>query len=242
MSNLIIRVKDLPPVPNVCDQVLREVYKSALFSVAHVEMAPGNISLLHEHTEFTEVYYILSGEGVFCVNGHEFPAEIGATVGLLPGMVHQLKNTGTTVLKHLVISNPPFDPGDVKIVTKMPKRGKILKLPSIRKERGKPFLARDGALIFELFRSSGLSIASGYLKSGQRAFPHFHDLSEEIYFIIVGSGEVRIGNAMEKIEAETVACLLRGSIHALRNTSRTETMKILAVSSPPYADDDMFFV
>jgi mannose-6-phosphate isomerase-like protein (cupin superfamily) len=245
MKKFITRVYGLQPVPNVCDQVLREVYKSEHFSVAHVEMAPGNISLPHRHAIFTEIYYILSGGGIISINGQEFPVAEGNTVGLSSGAVHQLKNTGATILKHLVISNPPFDPSDVEIITEALKNEvfKIpFKAPFIGKEEGEPFIARDGARIFELFQSSGLSIASGYLKPEQRALSHFHDSSEEIYYIISGSGEVKVGDVTEKIEAGDVVRMLPGETHALKNTSQTEIMKVLAISSPAYADDDIFFV
>jgi len=33
-----------------------------------------------------------------------------------------------------------------------------------------------------------------------------------------------------------------GAIHCLENLSFSETMKVLAISSPPYQDSDMFFV
>ncbi len=116
----------------------------------------------------------------------------------------------------------------------------------IGKEKGEPFVAKDGALIFELFRGNNLniqnmSLASGYLKPGQKALPHFHRSLEEIYYVVSGSGKVRIGNVVEKIEKGEAAYIPAGTIHALENTSQAKIMKILAISSPPYQDDDMFF-
>ncbi len=116
----------------------------------------------------------------------------------------------------------------------------------IGREKGKPFVARDGALIFELFINTGIkitnmSIASGYLKPRQKALPHYHKTSEEIYYVISGSGKVRVGKTIEKIkEGEAVYIPIRAA-HALENT-RDSKMKILAVCSPPYQDSDMFFI
>ena len=117
----------------------------------------------------------------------------------------------------------------------------------IGKEKGKPFVARDGALIFELFRDSGLnlqnlSIASGYLRPIQKAIPHFHEFSEEIYYVVSGSGRVRVKDVVEKIKEGNAIYIPIRAIHALENTSRTKIMKVLAISSPPYQDEDIFFV
>lgn len=116
----------------------------------------------------------------------------------------------------------------------------------IGKERGKPFVARDGALIFELFRDTGLaikniSIATGYLEPGQKAIPHFHQVSEEIYYVLSGEGCCRINNIIEAIKRGDAVYLPVGAVHALENLSSSETMKVLAISSPPYQDSDMFF-
>lgn len=115
------------------------------------------------------------------------------------------------------------------------------------KEKGEPFIVKDGALIFELFRGSGLeikniSIASGYLKPNQKAIPHFHESSEEIYYVLSGRGKVRVGEIIENIKKGDAVYVPIKAIHALENTSPTKRMKVLAISSPPYRDNDMFFV
>lgn len=115
------------------------------------------------------------------------------------------------------------------------------------KEGGRPFVARDGALIFELFRSSNIapkniSVASGHLKPKQKALPHYHKISEEVYYIISGSGRCRVGDSVEKIKKREAVYIPVNAVHALENTNRTKTMKVLAISSPPYQDSDMFFV
>lgn len=114
-------------------------------------------------------------------------------------------------------------------------------------EEGKPFIARDGALIFELFRATvvtprKISIASGYLKPKQKALPHFHKLSEEVYYVVYGAGKCRVGDVIEKIKAGDAVCIPAGAVHALENTSIFRRLKVLAISSPPYQDSDMDFV
>lgn len=117
----------------------------------------------------------------------------------------------------------------------------------IGEEKGEPFIARDGAAIFELFRGNDLvpqkmSIASGYLKPKQKAIPHFHKVSEEIYYVISGFGLVRVGETEEEIGEGDAIYIPVGAVHALENLSQTREMKVLAISSPPYQDNDIFFI
>ncbi len=117
----------------------------------------------------------------------------------------------------------------------------------IGREKGKPFIARDGALIYELFRKSGLkikniSIATGFLKPRQLAIPHFHKVSEEIYYVLLGKGRVRVGNKKEEIRQGDAVYIPIKAIHALENTSKTKPLKVLAISSPPYLEKDIFFI
>lgn len=111
-----IEVRKLPEVPNICNQVLKEVWKSKSLSIAHVEMAPGNTSLLHKHNSFTEIYYILDGKGIIWVGDKKLSVGRDTLVEIKPGVNHKLRNTGKFLLSHLVISNPPFNPADVVLI------------------------------------------------------------------------------------------------------------------------------
>lgn len=122
-----------------------------------------------------------------------------------------------------------------------------MKKQFVKKEHSKPFIAKDGALIFELLCPEtsdiqNLSVASGYLKPRQKALPHFHRISEEVYYVITGRGRVRVGNDTMNIGAGDAIHIPVGAVHALENTSSRERMKILAISAPPYGDNDIFFV
>lgn len=77
---------------------------------------------------------------------------------------------------------------------------------------------------------------------GKRAFPfHNHRVNEEMFLILEGSGEVRIGEAVYPIRTgDMIACPPGGkdTAHQIINTGSTE-MKYLAVStklSPEIAD------
>lgn len=69
---------------------------------------------------------------------------------------------------------------------------------------------------------------------GKRAFPfHNHRINEEMFFILEGSGELRLGGGNHPLRAgDVVACPAGGpeTAHQIVNTSDRE-LKILAVST-----------
>lgn len=86
---------------------------------------------------------------------------------------------------------------------------------------------------------------------GKRAFPfHAHRVNEEMFFVVEGAGEVRIGHETWPIRAGDVICCLPGgpeAAHQIVNTSDA-TLRFLAVSSMEtpevceYPDSDKFAV
>jgi uncharacterized cupin superfamily protein len=91
------------------------------------------------------------------------------------------------------------------------------------------------------FASVGVQIGSqklGYnitaLPPGKRAFPfHAHRVNEEMFFILEGEGEVRIGEQRHSIKkGDFIACLAGGpeTAHQIINTGSKE-MRYLAVST-----------
>lgn len=69
---------------------------------------------------------------------------------------------------------------------------------------------------------------------GERAFPlHNHRINEEMFFVIEGTGEIRIGDATHAIRAgDVIACPPGGpeSAHQIVNTSDSE-LRYLAIST-----------
>lgn len=72
------------------------------------------------------------------------------------------------------------------------------------------------------------------LPPGKRAYPyHNHHVNEEMFYVIAGRGEVRIGDASYEIcEGDVIACPAGGkeTAHQIVNTGETE-LKVLAVST-----------
>ena len=105
---------DLPPVANVCNQVLREVVSFPNASIAHVLMHPGNVSLLHQHRRMTELYFVIEGRGVLYHGYKAMDVNNGAYCIIPKNTPHQLRNISSIDLEHLVIAIPPFDRNDIE--------------------------------------------------------------------------------------------------------------------------------
>ena len=73
------------------------------------------------------------------------------------------------------------------------------------------------------------------LPPGKRGFPfHNHRVNEEMFFVVEGSGEVRIGKDLYPIRAgDVIACPPGGpeTAHQIANTSKDADLKYLAVST-----------
>lgn len=74
---------------------------------------------------------------------------------------------------------------------------------------------------------------------GKAAFPkHSHRVNEEMFFVLEGSGELRLGQAVHAVRAgDVIACPLGGaeSAHQLVNTG-SAPLRVLAVSTMDYPE------
>jgi uncharacterized cupin superfamily protein len=77
------------------------------------------------------------------------------------------------------------------------------------------------------------------IEPGKAAFPkHSHRVNEEMFFVLEGQGELRIGDAVHPLRAgDVVACPVGGAdtAHQLVNTGAAE-LKFLAVSTMEYPE------
>lgn len=73
------------------------------------------------------------------------------------------------------------------------------------------------------------------LPPGKRAFPfHSHRVNEEMFFVLEGVGQIRIGPDTHAIkQGDVIACPAGGpeTAHQIVNTSANEELKFLAVST-----------
>ncbi|KND55684.1 Cupin region [Candidatus Paraburkholderia kirkii] len=97
-------------------------------------------------------------------------------------------------------------------------------------ERYAPRIARIGGLLSA--KKLGYSLI--VLEPGKRAFPfHHHRVNEEMFFVIEGEGEVRLGNEKHAIRARDVIACPPGddeTAHQIVNTG-TQALRYLAIST-----------
>jgi mannose-6-phosphate isomerase-like protein (cupin superfamily) len=105
-----------------------------------------------------------------------------------------------------------------------------------------PFTTKDGSEIRELLapRNSCIrkqSLAEARLPAGGRTTPHYHQATEEIYYILQGRAEMRVGVDTREVELGDAIAIPPGQLHQITNTGE-ETLKFLCCCAPPYEHDD----
>ncbi|BAO89185.1 cupin domain-containing protein [Caballeronia cordobensis] len=97
-------------------------------------------------------------------------------------------------------------------------------------ERFAPRIARIGGML----GAKRLGYSLIVLEPGKRAFPfHHHRVNEEMFFVVEGQGEVRIGSETHAIRAgDIIACPPGDSetAHQIINTGKA-TLRYLAIST-----------
>jgi mannose-6-phosphate isomerase-like protein (cupin superfamily) len=105
-----------------------------------------------------------------------------------------------------------------------------------------PFTTKDGSEIRELLahRNSAIekqSLAEARLPAGGSTQEHYHIKTEEIYYIIHGTGRMRIEGEVREVKVGDAIAILPGQKHKLWNTG-TETLRLLCCCAPAYEHED----
>jgi mannose-6-phosphate isomerase-like protein (cupin superfamily) len=105
-----------------------------------------------------------------------------------------------------------------------------------------PFTTKDGSEIRELlaYRNSGIrnqSLAEARLASGGSTQEHYHLKAEEIYYIMHGSGRIRIEGEVQDVRVGDAIAIPPGRRHKLWNTGREE-LRLLCCCAPAYEHSD----
>ena len=102
------------------------------------------------------------------------------------------------------------------------------------------FVTKDGSTIRELHHTALQSLAEATLEPDEATQRHYHRVSEEIYFVLKGSGELEIDGQRKHVRPGDAALIPAGAWHELVNDGNSE-LRILCCCSPPYSHDDTYF-
>ncbi|MDG2384300.1 MAG: cupin domain-containing protein [Pirellulaceae bacterium] len=113
-------------------------------------------------------------------------------------------------------------------------------------DRVAAFITADGSEIRELLahRNSCIrkqSLAEARLPTGGATTPHFHEKTEEIYYILEGQAEMRIGDDVQTVGPGDAIAIPPGAIHTILNSGEQE-LRFLCCCAPPYEHDDTILV
>ena len=107
-----------------------------------------------------------------------------------------------------------------------------------------PFTTADGSTIRELL---GLptapvrhqSLAEATLAPGQTTQRHYHGESEELYYLLEGSGELEVDGDRRRVEPGDAILIPPGAWHQI--TGGAAGVRFLCCCAPPYRHDDTYF-
>jgi mannose-6-phosphate isomerase-like protein (cupin superfamily) len=106
-----------------------------------------------------------------------------------------------------------------------------------------PFITRDGSEIRSILdRTNALvrnqSLAEARVGAGEATERHYHKASEELYFVLEGTGVIEIDGESREVRAGDGILIPPGSRHQI--TARS-ALRFLCCCAPPYSHDDTFF-
>ena len=107
------------------------------------------------------------------------------------------------------------------------------------------FITADGSTIRELLGlpTGGVanqSLAEATLAPGQATERHYHRESEEIYFVLSGSGSMELDGEHAPVGPGDAVAIAPGAWHQITATG-SEPLRFLCCCAPPYAHEDTYF-
>jgi mannose-6-phosphate isomerase-like protein (cupin superfamily) len=102
------------------------------------------------------------------------------------------------------------------------------------------FVTKDGSTIRELHRTEVQSLAEATLEPDEATQRHYHRATEEIYFVLKGSGRMEVDGDSKMIRPGDAVLIPAGAWHTLENNGNSE-LRFLCCCAPPYSHEDTFF-
>ncbi len=110
----------------------------------------------------------------------------------------------------------------------------------------KSYITKDNSKIKEIFHPNNsslksMSLAEAVVLPRKTTKYHYHKKSDEIYFILQGTGILEIEEERKKVRENDCILIRAGSRHRINNIGKIE-LKILCFLSPPYSHEDTVLV
>jgi mannose-6-phosphate isomerase-like protein (cupin superfamily) len=102
-----------------------------------------------------------------------------------------------------------------------------------------PFTTKDGSTIRELHHTAAQSLAEATLEAGAGTERHYHGRSEEIYFVLEGSGTMELDGERRELGPGDAVLIPAGAWHQIEAGSTP--LRFLCSCAPAYAHEDTFF-
>ena len=106
-----------------------------------------------------------------------------------------------------------------------------------------PFTTKDGSTIRSILDRTNApvrnqSLAEAIVPVGQPTERHYHQRSEEFYFILEGQGTLEIGGEIREVTPGDAILIPPGAWHQI---TASQTLRFLCCCAPPYSHEDTYF-
>jgi mannose-6-phosphate isomerase-like protein (cupin superfamily) len=113
------------------------------------------------------------------------------------------------------------------------------------RDDARPFVTDDGSTIRSLLDLSNApvahqSLAEATIEAGASTVRHHHRVSEEIYYIVAGSGLMEIDGEERPVGVGDAILIPPGAWHTISATG-DGPLRLLCACAPPWASEDTYF-
>lgn len=104
------------------------------------------------------------------------------------------------------------------------------------------YVTKDHSTIWELFHPKSspvkdISLAEALVEPGGDTEMHWHPRSQEIYYILGGEGEMRLGEETFHVKKYDAILIPPCVPHRVKNTGESG-LRMLCICAPPYSHED----
>ena len=113
----LLNQRDAVPFTSAAGSTIRDLlsrHNSSIQkqSLAEARLTPGAATAPHHHAVTEEIYYILSGAAEMTVGTETRAVVPGDAIGVPPGAIHAIRNTGSQELVFLCTCSPGYEASD----------------------------------------------------------------------------------------------------------------------------------